>query len=341
MKVGMELIDLYLDKRYGELYENIENGICEIFEYKNSLGTVRHMFIQRNIPESINGQVYYDIVTPYGYGGPVISECSLENRKQLVREFGKAFAQYCREEKIVSEFIRFHPLLDNAEDFKEVYDVRYMRPTVGTNLLAFEDPVAVEFSKTTRKNIRRAIKEGVTYRVIENPKNLDAFKDIYFTTMKRKNADEYYFFDNEYFEGLLENFGDRLLLTEAQYEGYTIGMTLTFKYKKRLHTHLSGGDEKFHHFYPAYIMHYATVRWGKENGYHLLHSGGGLSNSLDDSLYLFKKQFGKHTKFSFHIGRKVWDREIYSALCDATNADYESNFFPAYRNKALKTVGSV
>lgn len=333
--------DLYFDKRYGKLYESIENGICKIFEYQSALGKVRHMFIKREIPETVDGRVYYDIVTSYGYGGPLISECRPENKKQLVREFDKAFARYCAEERIVSEFIRFHPVLDNAADFREVYDVRYMRPTVGTNLIAFEDPMAEEFSKTTRKNIRRALKEGVTYRVIENPGNLDAFKDIYYDTMKRKNADDYYFFGDEYFEGLLNAFGDHLVLTEALYEGRTIGMTLTFKYKELLHTHLSGTVEESHRLYPAYIMQYATVRWGKENGYHLLHGGGGLSNSPDDSLYLFKKQFGKQTAFDFHIGRKVWNQGIYEKLCEASGTNSDSDFFPAYREEIEKVVTTI
>lgn len=339
--MGIKLVDLYFDSQYGKLYEKVENGKCKIFEYNHLYGKVRHMFIKRAIPDRINGQTYYDIVTPYGYGGPIILECTPKNRRELVNEFHKSFAEYCVEERIVSEFIRFHPVLDNASDFIDIYDVLYMRPTVGTNLCAFDDPVAREFSKTAKKNVRKAMGEGVQYRVMENPDNLDAFKDIYYTTMKRKNADDYYFFGDEYFDSLLNAFGNRMLITEATFNGETLGMALTFKYDKFLHTHLSGTYEQYHHLYPAYVMQFALTQWGKENGYHLLHDGGGLTNSPEDSLYMFKKQFSKHTKFPFHIGRKVWDREIYSALCDVTNADSESDFFPAYRNKAGKKVGTV
>lgn len=337
----MKLVDLYFNPQYGKLYEYIENGKCEVFDFNHLLGKVRHIFIKREIPQQIDEEVYFDIVTPYGYGGPVISGCHPENRRKLVREFHQAFARYCERERIVSEFIRFHPVLENEKDFEELYDVRYMRPTVGTNLQAFEDPVAREFSKTAKKNVRQAIRKGVRYQVIENPDNLDAFKKIYYTTMKRKNAADYYFFGEEYFDGLLEAFGNQMLITEATYKGITLGMALTFKYNKFLHTHLSGTYEEYHHFYPAYVMQFAMTRWGKENGYHLLHDGGGLTNSLEDSLYMFKKQFGKHTKFPFHIGRKVWNREVYSSLCEAANADEKSDFFPAYRNRAGRTASTV
>lgn len=332
------MIDIYFDSKYGRLYEKVEGGSCEIFDFNHMLGKVRHMYIKREIPGHIDGSVYYDIVTPYGYGGPVITGSRPECRQELVREFKKAFSRHCSHQRIVSEFIRFHPLLDNARDFKKIYDVQLMRPTVGTNLLAHEDPVAEELSKTTRKNIRRALREGVKYRVIENPDNLEAFKDIYYTTMKRKNADDYYFFGDDYFDELANTLGDHLLVTEALYNGKIIGMTLTFKYNKLLHTHLSGTYEDFHHLYPVYIMQYATIRWGKERGYHLLHGGGGLTNSLNDSLYLFKKQFGKHQSFGFQVGKKVWNPEVYSKLCEAANVNLESDFFPAYRAKVGSKV---
>lgn len=328
------MIDIYFDPKYGKLYEKVEKGHFEIFNFDHLFGKVQHMYIKREISEKIDDRVYYDIVTPYGYGGPVITEYQTETRKELVREFHKAFARHCTHQRIVSEFIRFHPLLDNARDFKHMYDVQYMRPTVGTNLLAHEDPIAEELSKTPRKNIRRALREGVKYKVIENPDNLEAFKSIYYATMERKNADDYYFFGDDYFDELASTLGGHLLVTEAWYHGEIIGMTLTFKYNKILHTHLSGTYEESHHLYPVYIMQYATTLWGKENGYHLLHGGGGLTNSLDDSLYQFKKQFGKHHSFGFQAGKKIWNPEIYKKLCEAADVAMEEDFFPAYRAKA-------
>ena len=328
------MIDIYFEPDYGRLYEKVENGSFEIYDFEHTFGKIQHMYIKRKIPEQIDARDYYDIVTPYGYGGPVILESHGEYREELVREFHKAFARHCAHQRIVSEFIRFHPLLDNAKDFQEVYDVHFMRPTVGTNLLAHNDPVNVELSKSARKNIRRALREGVKYRVNENPDNLEAFKQVYYTTMNRKNADAYYYFNDEYFDALINTLGNYLIVTEALYKGKIIGMMLTFKYNKILHTHLSGTYEEYHHLYPVYVMQYAITRWGKEKEYHLLHGGGGLTNSLDDSLYLFKKQFGKHESSGFQVGKKVWNSEIYSALCKFTDANSDDGFFPAYRAKA-------
>lgn len=336
-----EMRDLYFDEKYGRLYEEIENGKCEVFQFYHPLGSIKHMFIKREIPLKISSQTFFDIVTPYGYGGPLIENCQESSRQELAAAFHEAFHEYCREQNIVSEFIRFQPVIDNAPDFIGCYEVIYIRNTVGTNLKEYEDPVQKEFSKSTRKNIRKAIEAGVEFRVTESPKDVKEFQDIYYATMRRNKADTYYYFDDDYFRKLIKYFGENMLLVEAFYEGQVIGAGLNFVYDRIIHTHLSGTLEEFHHLSPAYILQYALAVWGKENGIDLIHDGGGRTNSLDDNLYLFKKQFGKNTGFKFHIGRKIWNQEIYDELCKAAEEEPEADFFPAYRTKKMREFKKV
>ena len=75
--------------------------------------------------------------------------------------------------------------------------------------------------------------------------------------------------------------------------------------------------------------------WGKENGYELIHHGGGRSSSEEDNLYMFKKQFAKNTKFDFYLGKKIWNQDIYNELCKVANVSKDEEYFPAYR-KVLK-----
>lgn len=336
------MVDIFFEEKYGKLYEKTEKGACEVFEFKHPLGTVQHLFIKREVPVQFYSEKYYDIVTPYGYGGPLITGCKDKDKKQLAAEFMDAFQVYCEEQRIVSEFIRFHPILKNASDFEEFYDVVYLRDTVGTNLADFDDPIQKEFSKTTRRNIRRALEAGVEYKVTVNPDSLKEFKDIYYSTMRRNKADTYYYFDEDYFNDCLNHFRDNMVLVEVIFQGQVIGMGLSFTYENIIHSHLSGTLEEFHHLYPAYILQYALAIWGKENGFSLIHDGGGRTNSLDDKLYLFKKQFGKNTKFEFHIGRKVRLRHIYDQLCEAIGVSEEGEeFFPAYRSKAVQKLEKV
>ena len=63
---------------------------------------------------------YNDIVTPYGYGGPIAIADSENDRKQLIDKYYKEFAQCCVDNNIVSEFVRFHPIINNVEGFDSI-----------------------------------------------------------------------------------------------------------------------------------------------------------------------------------------------------------------------------
>ena len=196
--------DIYFDKNYGKLYENTEKGKAHIFEYEDENGKVSNQFIIREIPIRIDENIYYDIITPYGYGGPIIEKCVEGKKHELVKKYEVAFGEYCKRNSIISEFVRFHPIINNAVDFKEIYNVRCIRQTLGTNLKDYEDPIKEEFTKNCRKSIRKAFNKGVEYKIIETPENLNSFIKIYYETMRRNNATDYYFFENEYFENILK-----------------------------------------------------------------------------------------------------------------------------------------
>lgn len=324
--------DIYFEKNYGKLYEGIENGKAEVFEYATPTGSINHMFIKREIPYSVNGRTYFDLITPYGYGGPLIVEYQKGRKSELINTFKQEFGKYCIENNIVSEFVRFHPIVKNALDFVDLYETEHIRNTVGTNLKQYDDPFQAEFSKSCRKNIRKGLRNGIDYKVTEKPTDVSDFKKFYYSTMDRNKAQEYYYFDDNYFDSCVDLFRDNLLLVEAIYEEKPIAMGLYFIFNETIHIHLSGTLSEFLYLSPAYILRYAVTEWGKQNGYGLIHHGGGRSNKPDDGLYLFKKQFGENTEFEFHIGKKIWNKEIYDKLCEITGAN-DNTYFPSYRSK--------
>lgn len=333
--------DIYFQRDYGRLYEQIEQGTCEVFEFRHPLGNVSHLFIKRLIPVSINEEPYYDISTPYGYGGPRVTDCQEIHKCQVIQGFHDAFEEYCRKENIVCEFVRFHPLFANAEDFKSCYELTFRRFTTGTNLKDYDDPIKSEFSKSKQKSISKALAAGVEYRVTVNPPDLEDFKRIYHSTMTRKKADSVYYFNDAYFEELLDCLGEHVLLVEVLFEGKPIAIGLNMVYGKFIHIHLSGTVAEYHHLSSAFVMRYALVKWGKENGMDLIHEGGGITGEVDDPLYLFKKQFGKNTEFTFHVSYKIWNQKIYDLLCQTVGAENRAGVFPAYRSKepAREQVG--
>ncbi len=325
--------DIYFEPAYGRLYETPEET-CEQFLYETDAGRISDVFLKRRIPDLPEGEEAFDLITPYGYGGPVILELKdPEKKKELIDGFMQAFSRYAKENRIVSEFVRFHPIIGNGVDFREAYGSLYDRKTVGTNL-TYEDVIGTEFSKHKRKDIRKILSDPlIRYETEEAPDRLDDFLEIYYSTMDRDAADDYYYFGRDYFQKILDSFPENVVTCRVFYGEKTIAMGVYFRYKGLLHAHLSGTLTEYLSHSPAYILKYAMALYGHEKGYQYIHYGGGTSSSPDNSLYQFKKNFGKNTEFDFYIGKKIWDEAAYHRLCALRGVPEDTAFFPAYRAK--------
>lgn len=326
--------DIYYNPKYGKLYENMENARLCNFHFESEHGSIDHTFLLREIKsESVAG--YYDAVTPYGYGGPVV-QWALD-KEQLIQGFEQVFRDYCHEHRIVSEFVRFHPIFKNASDFAKVYQVAYSRQTVGTNLREFDDPVQAEFAKSLRRQLRNAENMGVRCIVNYAPKDLSQFKKLYEHTMRRNQADEFYFFPEAYYAYLIEHLREYILELQLEYEGEIIASELYFVQGELMHAHLLGSTEKMLELNAGVMLEATAARWGKERGYTYIHHGGGRSGADDDPLFLYKMKYGRHTQFEFYLGKKVWNPEIYDILVKERekrlNHSIDDNYFPKYRAK--------
>lgn len=239
--------------------------------------------------------------------------------------------EYVIEHNIVSEFVRFHPVVGNALDFQKIYEVEWDRHTVATDLLHYS--LEEEFGKSAKKNIQRALKAGIEYEVIENPTDVSEFIEIYHSTMDRNQAEEYYYFGEEYFSNCLSQFREHIIYIKVIFQGKVIAAGFYFYYGNILQAHLSGTLSEYLSLSPAYVVKYATADWDRSHGIHYIHYGGGTDCSEENSLYQFKKKFGKHTKFDFYVGKKVWNEAVYMELCKRKGVRMDTGFFPAYRLK--------
>lgn len=294
-----------------------------------------YLFLKQRIPMELEDGPYYDIVTPYGYGGPRI--CALSDpaeKENLLRRFEADFADYAKRERLVSEFIRFHPVLENALDFKNHCAVEFNRHTVGTNL-TYPDVLGTEVNRKSRKQMRHILKNpDISYQFDEHPTSLDEFLEVYYSTMRRDEASEEYYFPRQYFQEILSGLPEHLLTVKVCLKDKVIAMGLYFRYGTLLHAHLSGTLSEYLSYSPAYLLRYALITYGMENHYRLIHYGGGKTAAPDDSLYRFKKKFGQTTEFDFYIGKKIWNEPVYSRLCAMRGYDSRNpadSFFPLYR----------
>lgn len=327
------MLDIYFNSEYGKLCELVDKGKCEEFVLETEYGTIKNMFIKRPAPYLIDGVQYFDIVTPYGYGGPIIQQCL--NKEKLLEEYLEKFTQYCLENNIICEFIRYHPILKNYTDFNTIYKTEYSRHTVGTNLKDYEDPVQAEFSKSARREVRKAESTGVTYTINLHPDNLDKFRELYEETMDRNKANSMYYFSDEYYKILTTTLKDGVLEIQLQMDGETVASEIYFIAGNIMHAHLLGSNQKLLDIGGGVFIEAVAAKWGRENGYAYIHHGGGRTSAEDDPLYMYKRKFGKNTEFDFYTGKRIWNQTVYDQMLELRRAEGEienPNFFPEYRS---------
>lgn len=275
---------------------------------------------------------YTDLITPYGYGG-FIFEGDINDK--TITSFKTEFTKLLEKEKIVSVFIRFHPQLRNAEFVRSIFDVLDIGRTIEIDTSS-HDTIWDNITSKNRNVIRKAQKSGVE---IKHGKGIDLllkFKDIYDKTMKRDDAEPYYFFKKEFYEILDVAMKQNYEIFYAIYDGNIISMAIILFANNRMHYHLSGSLFEYRSLAASNLMLYKAACWGQEEGFKSFHLGGGLG-SKEDNLFKFKAAFNRNSDLKFSIGKLVADNEVYQQLVDIRSEldpsfNIKSNFFPLYRS---------
>ena len=118
--------DIYYLNEYASSLQLHGDGQPVLVYHEQSGGKLCYVMMQEDIAEFLplspylESDFYYDWTTPYGYGGPLTEG---EITTDFVEEFIRELRNWCREHKIVSQFFRFHPLLQNQKVMEKICDV--------------------------------------------------------------------------------------------------------------------------------------------------------------------------------------------------------------------------
>lgn len=319
-------LDCYYEHAYFELAKE-QGEIPELFYYPTEFGTLIYPYLRRPIP----GTRFEDITTPYGYGGPYFTGIwSLDQ----IREARERFEQYCSETGIVTETVRFHPLLHNQELGQHwCHQTDILQPTVTLELTDPFETIEGGFSQMTRRNIRKARREGVTIR-LGRPEEYSDFARLYQMTMDKHQADARYYFNQTYFDHFAEGRIKNVLLL-AEQEGRIIAGCIVLTGRQFAHYHLGASDPAYLSLRPNHLLFAEMICWTKQAGLQALHLGGGTTRSDEDSLLAYKRSFGEANRTFFGLGTSILDPTIYDRLARQIKRQHPEvetgQWFPIYR----------
>ncbi|WP_183564219.1 GNAT family N-acetyltransferase [Mucilaginibacter sp. SP1R1] len=309
-------------------YHTLETGgTPALFVYEEQDDFIAFPMLKRAIP----GSDYSDLTSVYGYSGPFSNKKMDVLDDSLMENFKQAFLSYLSDEKYVSVFSRMHPFYKQQlllGKFGGVYD---NGRTVVIDLAESLDEQRKKYRQSTMDSVKHAWKMGFYIKDDKKPESVAVFRNIYAETMKRVGASDYYLFDEDYFNRILNTQEyDARVLTVYHDDKPACSTIITFT-NGIIQAHLLGTATAYLHHSPAKFLADEISIMGRALGMRYYNLGGGVGFK-EDALFKWKQGFSELC-FDYKSWRYIANPAIYQELLDEKELDKNADidFFPLYR----------
>jgi len=342
------LRDIHFLPEYGRIY-----GQCYGYEpllglYQGDQGYVLQPFVRRPLRElpflrgAADADELSDIANAYGYGGPLCSAPDPAAARRLYAGFAAAFASWCDENGIASEFASLHPFMSEHQRpmIAGVLAPRHEKDVVFVDLGADAARMMKSLRKGHRSSVAAARRAGVRVERMEaTAANLERFGELYHATMVRRQAAQRWFVPDGYFAACVRQLGARRAsLFFASIGGEVESACLLMHDFATAYYHFAATRARHPELGVNTLMVLETALWAKAAGFARYHLGGGVTPSRDDSLLRFKRGFSERSA-PLYTYFCVRDQVVYDRLCERKRAheratagsESASDFVPVYR----------
>jgi hypothetical protein len=261
-----------------------------------------------------------------------------------------AFCGEWRTQFVVTAFTRFHPIFANHRwlqraggndtDLAGAAGLVGQGQTVAIDLTKTEQETWSLYRRPLRQSITRTIRAGVLIEHDPEWRYINEFIRLYYATMTRNRAAQFYHFTPDFFFNLKTVIGESASLMVGIHLDRVIAAALLFECGGIVNIFLLGTDAEYNSLSPAKLLFHQAQLWARSRGNRYLHLGGGRGSRDHDELFRFKCLFSP-TVFPFYTGRWILDVSAYRELMhevqqegmvcggESTPGD---DFFPAYRS---------
>ena len=281
------------------------------------------------------------IKSVYGYTGPIIQK----NNFAFLQIINEQLNAFYKKEKVLFEFIRFNPFLNNQVDYNLSFqvDIHHEKDYIYVDLNKNYSTIHALYSKSFKNNINKAKRLKLKSATQITDSIWKQFCELYMDHMKNKKADEYYYFGNLYFEELRKLVNTNGQLFYILVDDQLIASTLFLYSGKIVYSHHSTRD--IHHPLAGIankLIHDDAVQFFKEKSYNKLMLGGGIGSEKEDSLLNFKLSISKDN-IPFMLGKKIIDKENYTKYLEIWQKTYPelSIVYEKYIEKITKTSNNL
>jgi len=272
-----------------------------------------------------------DLTSPYGYGGAffwgVVDEKSYWN----------AFEAWAKKAGVVTCFLRLS--LWPEQILEPPRGIETISLNIAINLKPGLEAVWRGYKHKVRKNVNRALRDGLKTEIDYNGDKLSEFLEVYYRTMQRRKAEERYFFQESFFHNLCVSMPECFVFLHTLAKGRVVSSELVLVSKFYVYSFLGGTLEQWFESRPNDLLKHRIVEWAYNQGKAAFVLGGGYKEN--DGIFNYKRGFAPQGTIPFRVCKMILDETGYSELIE-TRRNYEerkgiywlpaNNYFPAYRS---------
>nr|WP_300047963.1 GNAT family N-acetyltransferase [uncultured Nocardioides sp.] len=285
----------------------------------------------RGLPDdlaaSLGDGAWRDATSPYGYGGPFVAG------QPDLTAFWEACLAWMRDERVLAGFVRGSVVGSAAADPEPI---GVSSVPLSENVVVGLDLGADErwrrYEHKVRKNVKKALRHGLTTTVSPTFTDVAGFTDVYVGTMDRRSAAEFYRFDEAFFRQLAASLPESHWVADTRDEsGALVSTELVLVGDRHCYSFLGGTRREAFSMSPNDLLKHAVIDHAADAGLSGYVLGGGYAPG--DGIFRYKRAFDPTGVVPFNGIQVVADQDTYDAACAAVDAP-EGSFFPRYRTPA-------
>lgn len=308
--------------------------LCALYEGRE--GCVVYPFHLADLDESVFGDPARGrsvCISPYGYGGPLKARGRLTEDE--AREFERHLVEALAARRVVTEFVR-----------EDLFQSRLVERSAGERVQVSSNvavPLAGDdktrwalYEHKVRKNVKRAVSEGVEIRFGDAAESLDAFHRVYVSTMQRTGADAAFLIESSEFEAYMRSDTPECstMIVLALHDGRSVSAEMVLVGSHEAYSFLGGTLPESFPLRPNDLLKHETIKWCASRGLDHYVLGGGLEGG--DGIFRYKRSFAPDGVLPFWTRRVVHDPVAHDELVEARRArapegwQPREGFFPAF-----------
>ena len=279
----------------------------------------------------IDNSQYFDATSVYGYSGPLINELPSSNE---IEQYQKELTQFFLKKNIISVFTRLHPFIPYQNTIlKDFGKTISLGKVVNIDLSIDPGLQRQKYHRRLKNHVNKA-NRNLTLKIAKSKEDYATYISLYRENMERVSAKSFYYFEDDYFEKLINagDFNTRVLLAVDNESEKVIAGGMFIETNNIIQYHLSGAANDFLHLNGIkFLIDHMRLIANKEGNSKMFNLGGGLGANESDSLFRFKSSFSDDFH-QFYVWKLIVNNEAYLSICEKNNiVEKDSTFFPLYR----------